>query len=274
MGGLFTELAGFLNIGLEGMILISAFFSIYVTSLTSSLLIGVLAGIVSAVILGVIMAFLSMNLRGNLFITGLASNLFASGLTVFLSSVLFNSKGTVVFDGIPKLRGLFTAFEKETGWLGGALGGYNLLEYIAFAMPLIIYFMVYATKFGLRLRATGNNTSLVTGTGLSVYRIRFTAFILSGVLCGMAGSAISLPLGAFVGNMSGGRGWIALVAVIVGRRNPLYVMLSALLLGMAGELTNLLQTTTGISPKLLMTLPYLITLIIMVLFPSGTNSNN
>lgn len=268
LGGLFTELSGYLNIGLEGMILISAFFSVYVTSLTSSLFIGTLAGIFAAVVLASILAAVSIPLKGNLFIAGLATNLFAAGLTVFLSSVLLNSKGTVVFEGIPKLERLFSYGNSYVGWLNRIIGGYNIIEYITLAIPFIIFFIVYKTKLGLRLRATGNNPSLVKGTGLSVSRLRFTSFILSGILSGLAGAALSLPLGAFVGNMSGGRGWMALVAIIIGRKNPLYILLSAFLLGAAGEFTNVLQTTTGISPKLLMTLPYLITLLIMILAPS------
>lgn len=274
MGGLFTELSGFLNIGLEGMILISAFFSVYITSLTSSIAAGITAGIISAVVLAVILAFISMYLKGNLFITGLATNLFASGLTIFLSSIFLNSKGTIVFENIPKLRRLFTLTESDFSWQVKIIGGFNLIEYIALILPFLIFFIIYKTKFGLRLRATGDNQLLAKGAGLSVNKLRLIAFILSGVFSGIAGASLSLPLGAFVGNMSGGRGWMALVAIIIGRRNPIYIMLSAFLLGMAGEFTNVLQTTTEVSPKLLMTLPYLITLFFMIIVPSRKNEKN
>ncbi|KUK90034.1 MAG: Inner-membrane translocator [Mesotoga infera] len=127
---------------------------------------------------------------------------------------------------------------------------------------------------GVKLRACGYDDESAFYSGVKVNQIRFMAYFGSGVFAGLAGSALSLPLGAFVSNMSGGRGWLALVAVIMGRKNPVLVFLSAIMLGFVTELSIFLQVATEVSPKLLLSLPYFVSFVILALSHSGNSKKS
>jgi len=264
LGGLFTHLSGLLNIGLEGMMLLSAFFSIYAADLTHNLLIGFLAGIGISVLLALLMGVLSLNLRANIFVVGLGVNLFANGFTVMLASLFFDSKGTIFFQNLPRLAYLEIPFIHQIPYLGSVLSGYRLLDYLAIGAVFLCAFILYKTPYGYHLRAVGKDSKAAQNAGISVYRHRMRALVLSGVFSGLGGCALSLPLQTFVGGMTNGRGWIALVAVILGRGNPIGVFYASLIFGSASALANWLQASVSMSPKLLMALPFLITLLFLV----------
>lgn len=265
LGGLFTDLSGMLNIGFEGMMLASAFTSIFVANATSSLLIGILAGLCSSTILAVIMVYFSLNLRANIFILGLATNLFADGLTVFLGVSLCKSKGTLLFLNAPRLSNIQIPFVHNIPYLGTMLSGYNALDYSAIILTIMSYLLIFYTPYGYHLRAVGKDSRVATSVGISVYKHRFLAFVWSGLSAGLAGAALSLPLQTFVGGMTSGRGWIALVAVVLGQGNPIGVLMASLLFGASSAFSNTLQALTDISPKLLLAIPFVITLIAMIL---------
>ncbi|AKI96863.1 ABC transporter permease [Kosmotoga pacifica] len=260
LGGAFTQLSGALNIGLEGSILISAFFSFFGTYFSSNTLIGIITGIGAAVILNVIIILLSEKLRANLFIVGLASNLFASGITGFIAVLFFKSKGTIITSDFPKVDALLKFFVENTSV------GFNFFDITALVCIPIVYMMVSKTNFGLRLRATGYNPGATYASGINVFKMRFFSYILCGIMTGLAGASLSLSLGAFVSEMSGGRGWIALVVVFLSKGKPFWTALVALLMSFTFELSNILQTTSYFPPKLLLSLPYLLTLFVVILF--------
>jgi len=270
LGGLFTRLSGLLNIGLEGLMLVSAFFSIYTANLTHNLFLGILAGIGISALLALLMGILSLNLRSNIFVVGLGTNLFANGLTVMLASLLFGSKGTIFFKDLPRLAYIEIPFIHQIPVLGPILSGYRVLDYLAVCSVFICALVLFKTPYGYHLRAVGKDTEAARNAGISVYRHRLWALIVSGVFSGLGGCALSLPLQTFVGGMTNGRGWIALVAVILGRGNPIGVFYASLIFGGASALANflqaglVLQTVASISPKLLMALPFLITLLFMI----------
>ncbi|RKX40317.1 MAG: ABC transporter permease [Thermotogae bacterium] len=266
LGGLFTDLSGILNIGLEGMMLSSCFFSVLAADMTGSVVVGVLSGIAISTAFAGITAFLGIKLRANIFVAGLATNLMSAGLTVFLSSTLLGSKGTVTFTSFEPLSRLQIPLLNDLPLLGRALSGYNILEYLAFALVIITYFVVFKTPYGYHLQTVGKNPETARSVGISVEKHIVLSFLLSGVFCGLAGAALSLPMRVFVGGMSSGRGWIALVAVVLGRGNPLGVLVASLIFGAASALSNLLQAVTNLSADLLLTIPFFVTLTSMVVY--------
>ncbi|ACR80516.1 MULTISPECIES: ABC transporter permease [Kosmotoga] len=273
LGGLFTELSGALNIGIEGMMLLSAFFSFMMTYISERLLIGTLSAVASAISLGFLTIFLTEKLKANLFIVGLATNIFASGLTVFLSVEIFHSKGTIAPLNIPKLGQISFGILDKFGPLGEIFNNLNILNYLAIISIPIVYFLVHKTKIGLRIQAVGMNEETAYASGINIVRTRLIAYTIAGIFFGLAGASLSLPLGAFVGNMTAGRGWIALVAVFLGRGKPLPVVTASIIMIGATELSNVLQVITTFSPKLLLTIPYIVTFISVALFSASTKKS-
>ena len=270
LGGLFTHLSGLLNIGLEGLMLLSAFFSIYVAHLTHNLFFAVLAGIGISMLLAVFAGFLSLNLRANIFVVGLGVNLFANGFTVMLSSLLFSTKGTVFFYNLPKLSYIEIPLVHRIPYLGPILSGYGALDYLAIGAAVLCAIILYKTPYGYHLRAVGRDEKAAQNAGISVYWHRLYALALSGLFAGLGGCALALPLQTFVGGMTNGRGWIALVAVILGGGKPSGVFIASLIFGAASALSNWLQASAPMSPKLMMTLPFLITLLFMIVKKNNT----
>ena len=274
LGGLFTELSGMLNIGLEGMMLSSAFLSVYVASISNNLLIGIAAGLGLSIILALIMVYLSLNLKANVFIVGLATNLFASGLTVFLLYTLCNSKGTVFFPKAPKLDMIEIPVIHNIPILGKIISGYNILDYLAIVLVFVCFYIIFKTPYGYHLRAVGKDSQTAVSVGISVYKHRMIAFVVSGLFAGLGGASLSLPLQTFVGGMTNGRGWIALVAVVLGRGNPIGVLGASIVFGIASALSNTLQASTDISPKLLLTVPFLVTLAVMIIYSTKRSNED
>ncbi|ABV32907.1 MULTISPECIES: ABC transporter permease [Pseudothermotoga] len=265
IGGMFSNVSGKLNIGLEGMILTSAFFGVYSAYSSKSLLVGILAGIISSCVLAFVMAYLSFFLKANIFVVGLATNLFAMGLTVFLGAVLFGSKGTLIFDKAPLLRNIELPI-KNIDFLRELLSGYNIIEYSTPFLVLLSHLVLFKTPFGYRLRAIGKNETAAADIGINVRKTRTIAYLAGGIFTGLSGLALSLPLGSFVAGMSNNRGWMALVAVILGGEKPVNVMVVSFFFGLITSLSNVLQTSTKLPSDLLMSLPYFATVLAMVLY--------
>jgi len=266
LGGLFSSIAGKINIGLEGLMLISAFLIPYFSQLFGNVLVGLSAGILIGGILGAFIYFLHCRFKANIFVVGLAMNLFAAGLTTFLSSVLLQTKGTIYFSLPTKIRPFDIPVLSNIP-IGGILFSHqNAFDYLSFIFMVAIYVLLEKTFFGLRLKTVGFNHKTAESTGINVKKYSYGAYILSGTFCALSGAALSLPLESFVGNMTNGRGWIALVAVILGKNNPVGVLGAALLFGFSSALANVLQVNTSIAPKLLMTIPFLVTLFALIAY--------
>ena len=266
LGGLFTSIAGKINIGLEGLMLISAFLTPFFSQMFGSLFLGLTLSIMSCAVLGAFTYLLHCRFKANIFVIGLAMNLFAAGLTTFLSSALLNSKGTVYFTLPAKIRPFDLPFLSDIPFIGILFSHQNAFDYLSFVLVVVIYFVLEKTFFGLRLKTVGFSHRTAESAGIQVKVYSYSAFILSGVFCALSGAALALPLESFVGNMTNGRGWIALVAVILGKNSPIGVLGAALLFGFSSTLANLLQINTAIPPKLLMTIPFLITLLALIVY--------
>jgi simple sugar transport system permease protein len=261
LGGLFTSLTGNLNIGLEGLMLLSAFLTPFFSQLFSSVLLGVIFGMILCGALATLMYFLHQKFKADIFVVGLAMNLFAAGLTSFLSAVLMGTKGTATFTLQQTVEVFDIPVLSQIPILGYLFQSQNIFDYLSFIAVIIIFILIKKTYFGLNLQAMGYNKRTAESTGLKVKELGYVSFALSGILCALSGAAMSLPLKSFVDGMSNGRGWMALVAVIVGRNNPLGILFAALLLGFASSTANVLQINTVLPPKLLMTIPFIVTLI-------------
>ena len=181
IGGLFTELAGMLNIALEGLILTGAFFSIVFAAATGNLLLGILLGVLCSMTLAYMFGAITLYMRANVFITGLATNLFASGFTIVLAFQLFKTKGVIQFPGIPKLPALVVPpFIQRIPVVGDILFGHNVIVYVTWAIVLLSALVIYRTPFGLRLRGTGLKADTIVSLGLNPKRYQMAGILISG----------------------------------------------------------------------------------------------
>lgn len=279
VGGCISERSGVVNIGLEGMMLLSAFFSAYtVYEVTSHLgisgpfaaAIGVGGGALSGGIAAWLLAFLSVRLRANQIISGMAMNILALGLTNYLLTRVFGEFGTPAgLAGIPAVAVPLLSKIRVFS-LGSILFQQNILTYVALALVVVAQIFLFNTTWGLRLRSVGESPIAADTAGIHVKRIRYLAVVTSGVLCGLAGAWLALngPNGSFIQNMTSGRGFIALAALIVGRWTPIGAMLACLIFAFGQSLDINLSVGTGVtfgsfqvSASLLDMLPYLLTIV-------------
>jgi simple sugar transport system permease protein len=266
IGGLFTELAGMLNIALEGLMLTGAFFSVVFAAATGSLFLGILAGIGAAMLLALVFAVANLSLKANVFISGLAVNLFASGFTVVLAFQLFGNKGVIRFENIARLPVLSVPALQRIPLLGDLLLGHNVLVYVSWAIAALGALVISRTPFGLRLRGTGLGPKTVASLGLRPERYQLAAILISGFTCGLAGSLLTLNLSAFVPNITSGRGWIALVAIYLGNKSPLGIVVAAFVFGLAEAVSNYAQGAIDIPADFILAFPYLVTVVAMILY--------
>ncbi len=274
MGGLFTELSGMLNIALEGLMLMGAFCSIVFTHYTGSMAAGVLLGMVCSMALAAILGAVTLYLKSNVFITGLATNLFASGLTVVLSFRLFGNKGVLVFPDIGQLPRLEIPALARVPVIGDVFAGHSVFVYLSWALLALCAWVLYRTPFGFRVRAAGLHPQTLVSLGMRPDRYRFASFLISGCACGLGGAMLSLDLGAFVPNMTSGKGWIALVVIFLGRKKPLGLLFAALAFGFADAFSNYAQGAWNVPADFILAIPYVFTLLVMIVFSAYTSRKN
>ncbi len=280
LAGMFSERAGVVDIGLEGKLLMGAFAAAAVTSLVGSPWIGLLAAIGASVILALIHGFACITHRGEQIVSGVAINILASGLTVVLAIAIFSQGGSTpslsrderfdefalpfadTISGVPFIGPLYA----ET------LSGHNILVYVALLMVPITIYVLFRTAFGLRLRAVGEAPEAVDSAGYSVAFLRYRAVIIAGVLCGIAGAYLSIAHGGgFVREMSAGKGYIALAALIFGHWKPMPTLFACLLFGAlestATRLSNVSLPGIGTLPvDVILLAPYILTVILLAGF--------
>ena len=264
IGGLMTELAGMLNIALEGLILIGAFFSVIFAAATGSLFLGLLLGILMTVIFSWVFGAITLYLKANVFITGLATNLLAGGLTAVISFHFFGTKGNLLFSDLPDLPSLDIPPLHGIPVIGDILFGHNVLVYIGWLIVILAWIAIYKTPFGFRLRGTGSNPKAMIALGLNPQNYQMISILISGFTCGIAGAVLTLNLGAYVPNISSGRGWIALVVIYLGGRTPFGILAAAFVFGLAESLSNYAQGFIDIPADFILAFPYIITVAAMV----------
>ena len=240
LAGLFSERAGIFDIGLEGKMLAAAFFSAAIAAVTGSVWIGLLAGIGASVALSLVHGLASITFRGNQLISGVAINFLAAGLTVLIAQDWFQQGGrTPSLTGGGRFESITLPFIETFNaipWFGDIyrelISGHSILVYVAFVTVPLTWYVLFRTRFGLRLRAVGENPAAVDTAGISVVGLRYVAVLICGVLCGLAGAYLATGLQAgFVKDMSSGRGFIALAALIFAKWRPWYALWACLLFG-------------------------------------------
>jgi general nucleoside transport system permease protein len=267
MGGIFSERSGVVNIGLEGMMLTGAFFGIWATIVSGSWIVGLLSAMFFGGLLALIHAFFSIHLRADQIVSGFAMNFLALGVTGYLFIYIYGHQGTPT--GISRIPDIRLPFMHDVpllgGFLGPVFGQLNLMIWLMFATLITGYLVLFKTPFGLRIRAAGEHPRAADTVGISVYRVRYFAVVLSGMLASLGGAYLSVGfVGSFGQNMTAGRGFIALAAVIFGKWRPFPALGACLLFGLGSGLAQRLQTQADVSVNLISTLPYILVLAALV----------
>jgi len=279
LAGLFSERAGIFDIGLEGKMLAAAFLSAAVAAATGNVWLGMFAGIGVSIALALLHGVASITFRGDQLISGVAINFLAAGLTVVIGQSWFGLGGRT-----PSLMGAGRFANLE--WpLAGVLkdipvagplyaeliSGHTLLVYVALAAVPLSWYVLFRTRFGLRLRAVGENPAAVDTAGISVTRQRYSAVVICGVLCGLAGAYLATGLAAgFVKDMTAGRGFVALAALIFAKWRPWHAMGATMLFGLLEAIGNRYQNieVSGfvVPVQFMQALPYILTVVILAGF--------
>ncbi|WP_138467398.1 ABC transporter permease [Poseidonocella sp. HB161398] len=279
LAGLFSERAGVFDIGLEGKMLIAAFFSAAAASLTGNVWAGLLAGCAASMALAAIHGLASITFRGNQLISGVAINFLATGLTVLIAQDWFQQGGrTPQLEGGARFQPITLPFAetlRDVPVFGpiyyDLISGHTILVYLGFLAVPATWYVLFRTRFGLRLRAVGENPGAVDTAGVSVVGLRYGAVMICGLLCGFAGAYLSTGLSAgFVKDMSAGRGFIALAALIFAKWRPWSALGACLLFGLLDALGNRFQSIeiAGIAlpVQFMQALPYILTVVILAGF--------
>lgn len=280
LAGLFSERAGIFDIGLEGKMLAAAFASACAAYLTGSAWLGLLAGIAVSILFSLVHGFASITNRGNQIVSGVALNFVAIGLTVVLGQAWFSQGGRtpqvpgearfapIILPGADAMRDV-----PVIGPLyANVISGNNILSYIAFLMVPLAWWVLFRTRFGLRLRAVGENPGAVDTAGISVTWMRYRAVIVAGFLCGFSGTYLAIAQSAaFINNMSAGKGYIALAALIFAKWKPVPVMFACLLFGFLDAIANFMQGKSvpligEVPVQIFQALPYILTCVLLAGF--------
>jgi simple sugar transport system permease protein len=268
LGGMYSERAGVINIALEGIMLSGAFSAAAVTVKLQNPWIGLLAAAVVGLLVSLIHAAASIQFKADQVVVGTAINILFLGVPPLVSGAMFESTGSTpqlpreqvlpefripVIDDIPGLKQL--------------LSGHTSITYLAFLLVPISYYVLFRTKFGLRLRAVGENPEAADTAGISVARMRYSGVLISGVLAGIAGAYLSIAQNSlFTRNMTGGRGFIALAALIFGKWHPVGAFGACLLFGIAEALSDQMQGVVKIPVQMIQIIPYILTMVVLAGF--------
>jgi len=260
IGGMFSERSGVVNIGLEGMMLAGAFFGILGAQKSGSWVVGLLTAMAAGGGLALIHAFFSIHLRSDQIVSGTAINFLALGVTGYFFIDIYGSQGTP--SEIPAIPDVRLPGIEDVYFVGGVIGNLNLMIWISFAVLVGSWILMFKTPIGLRIRSVGEHPRAADTVGISVYGIRYGAVTLSGVLAALGGAYLSIGfVHSFNENMTAGRGFIALAALIFGAWRPFGAFAAALLFGFSSALAQRLPEYSDSGAVLFQALPYVLTLI-------------
>ena len=261
LGGLISDVTGVTNIGLEGLMLISAFSSIAVGSLSDSWIIGVVTGVLVSMIISYIMGFFHLKMKVNIIITGFAINIFGAGVTVLTGS--YNP------DNLKTIPDVHIPFIQEIPFIGPLLNGHSLMVWIGLISVVFCYYMLYKTPYGVHLRSIGEAPESAASLGIAVRKLKYSAFVWSGVFVGLAGSFMSMGMTSmFVEDMTAGTGFLALAVVLLGNRNPIGILIGSAIFGLSKTIETLLQTipNSPIPSQFAQVFPYVVTILALMFF--------
>lgn len=267
LASLMSSISGITNMALEGAMLFAALFAVIGAALTGNIWIGLLSAIAISVIVTLALGFFKMRLKADEIMVAIAINLLATGGTVFILYLITGNKSTS--SSLPS--GVFPTLDipiiENIPFIGNMVSGHNILVYVAFLSVIVIYYLLYRTPLGLRIRSIGGNEEAAKSVGVSVEKTRYIALLISGILTGLAGAYLSMGyLSIFTAGMTAGRGYIALAASFVGGNNPFGTMLASGLFGLFDQLGNQLQSITSTPQEFIFMIPYLATIIMYTIF--------
>lgn len=249
IGAVYSELGGVVNIALEGIMLMGAFFTTLGTYLTGNVFIGLTFGMLAGILTALIHSYVTITLRSNQIVSGIALNILAFGVTKFLCKIIFSSSSNSA-----RITGLES--------LNLPLNPFILICIIVLG---ISYYLIYRTRFGLRLRAVGENPEAADSLGINVSLMRYAGVLISGLLGGLGGAWLAFDQHSYTDGMTAGRGYIALAAMIIGKWNPLGAAAACLLFGIAESFTLQFQDS-GIPTQFIQMLPYVLTIVVLAGF--------
>jgi general nucleoside transport system permease protein len=264
LGAVISERSGVTNIGMEGMMLTGAYAGVMTTLATHNVLLGVIGAMVAGGLMALLHAIVSINFHANQIVSGIAINLGALGLTNYLLPIQTNGQGVAALANNLRLPTITWGPLARIPFFGPMLFQQNVIFYVAVLILIGTHLLLFRTNIGLRIRAVGEHPQAADTAGVNVRLLRYLCVITSGLFSGLAGAFLSLGIaGIFNPNMTAGRGFIALAAIIFGKYTPLGTAGACLIFGLGDALSTRLQDT-GISANLLSTLPYILTLIALV----------
>ena len=262
LGGIFAERVGVMNIGLEGTMLTSAWAGVTVTYYTGNPWLGVLVAMLTGGLIGLFHAVLTVKFAGDQIVSGTGINIFAMGFTAYMSQIIWGSRGAS--EGVTGLGSVSIPIVKDLPIIGGIIGTHSPLVYLMLLAVVLSYVVLFRTPLGLRIRAVGEHPTAAETAGIDVIRIKYLCIILSGMLAGLSGAFLSLGhLNLFTRRMTGGRGFIAMAAMIFGKWMPFGALGASLLFGFADALQMRLQSLGLLPPQIILMIPYVLTVAVL-----------
>lgn len=262
LGGIFSERVGVINIGLEGMMLASAFTGVAVSHYTANPWLGVLAAVLTGGLMALFHAVLTVKFAGDQIVSGTGINIFAMGFTAYMSQVIWGSRGAS--DSVPGIEDISIPLLVDIPVLGEIFGTHSPLVYIMVLVTVLSYVVLFRTPLGLRIRAVGEHPTAAETAGIDVFRIKYLCVTVSGMFAGLGGAFLSLcHLNLFARGMTGGRGFIAMAAMIFGKWMPFGAFGASLLFGLADALQMRVQALGLLPSQIILTIPYLLTVAVL-----------
>lgn len=271
-GGIYSERVGATNISLEGSMLFAAFTGVIASYLSGNIFIAILSAVMGSILVNLLFGLIHIRLGGDNVITGLAINTLCLGLTTFLLKSIFNLSGTLMDPRIVGLKKYTVPILSEIPVIQHFFTNQTILVYLSIVLVIFTEFVLTKTQFGMNLRACGENPSAAAAIGIDITRKRFQAVMITGIFTGLAGAQISLGyLTMFSENMTAGRGFIALAAVILSKAKPKGVLITSLIFGLAEAISNQFQLT-NISSFLVLMIPYIVVILTLIFQPDRIKS--
>jgi ABC-type uncharacterized transport system permease subunit len=262
LGGIFSERVGIINIGLEGMMLTSAFTGVAASYFTGNPWLGVLAAVLVGGLLGLLHALLTVKFIGNQIVSGTGINIFALGFTAYMSQIIWGSRGAS--ESVQGLRVVSIPLLKDIPIIGDIIGSHTPLVYLMLIVTVLSYVVLFKTPIGLRIRAVGEHPAAADTAGIDVFKTKYLCVMVSGMLAGLGGAFLSLGhLSLFAWGMTGGRGFIAMAAMIFGNWMPFGAFGASVLFGFADAVQMRLQALGLLPPQIILAIPYILTVAVL-----------
>jgi simple sugar transport system permease protein len=262
LGGMFSERVGVVNIGMEGIMLTSALGGVTVSYYTGDPWLGVAAAVAIGGLMGLAHAVVTVRYAGNQIVSGTGINILAMGFTAYMSQILWGSRGAS--ESVAGIEDITIPILNDIPVIGPIIGTHSPLVYLMPVVTAICYVVLFRTPLGLHIRAVGEHPTAAETAGIDVVRIKYMGVIVSGMLSGLGGAFLSLShLNLFARGMTGGRGFIALAALIFGKWMPFGVLEAGLLFGFADALQMRLQSLGILPPQIILMIPYVLTVAVL-----------